>query len=93
MTEQQPTAITIPGHVLVQTIGTGEAVMLNLENESYFGLNAVASRMIEVLASSETLDAAVEILSHEYEVDPQTLLADIGELVTELESRGLITQD
>ena len=90
MTGPVPGVVSIPEHVLIQRVHTGEAVILNLDDESYFGLNEVGVRMMDMLVSSETLDAAVESLVSEYEVDPAVLRRDVEELVETLRSRGLI---
>ncbi len=90
MTGPDPGMVSIPENVLIQRVHTGEAVILNLDDESYFGLNEVGVRMMDMLVSSETLDAAVESLASEYEVEPAVLRRDMEELVETLRSRGLI---
>lgn len=90
MTGPDPGMVSIPENVLIQRVHTGEAVILNLDDESYFGLNEVGVRMMDMLVSSETLDAAVESLASEYEVEPAVLRRDMAELVETLRSRGLI---
>jgi hypothetical protein len=84
------TAVSLPEHVLLQKMHTGEAMMLNLEDESYFGLDEVAARMVEILSSSETFDGAVGVLVAEYDTDPATLRRDMEELVETLRSRDLV---
>ena len=46
---------TVPGHVLVRHLD-GESVLLNLDTEKYFGLDAMGSRMF-VLATTSILKA------------------------------------
>ncbi len=89
MTESADT-ISIPDHVLIQTVHTGEAVMLHLENESYYGLNEVGTRMIDLLVSGHSFERTVERLGEEYDTDLETLRRDMQELVDELEERGLV---
>jgi hypothetical protein len=75
--------LSIPPHVLVRLIN-GESFILNVETECYFGLNAVGSRMLELLAEGRSVGAVFEQLQVEYEVDGPTLLADLEHLLEEL---------
>jgi len=67
-----------------------EAVILNLESERYFGLDDVGTRFLSVLTTSESLEAAYETLSSEYDVDPQVLRQDLLALVEKLIDQGLL---
>ena len=67
------------------------AVLFSTTDEVYFGLNAVGSRVWELLASHRTLDALCAALATEYpDVDPDTIRADVGELLEELMEYGLV---
>ena len=68
----------------------GEAVLLHLDSETYFGLNAVGARMWELLTTAPAMRDALDALLEEYDVDPATLRKDMDELVAELEARGLL---
>lgn len=46
----------------------GEVVMLSLETNRYYGLNAVGSRIWELLAQPMTLQQVCDVLMHEYAV-------------------------
>jgi hypothetical protein len=81
---------TMPEHVLLQTVHSGEAVLLNLEDESYFGLNEVGARMVNLMLSETTKAAVLDALAADYDTDPETLRGDLEELVESLQSRGLI---
>ncbi len=81
--------ISIPKHVLVRLF-PHEAVLLNLETESYHGLDEVGTRMWQVLAGSATLQEAFDSLQSQYEVDPDTLRRDLAEFVEDLARRGLV---
>lgn len=69
----------------------GEAVLLNLQSERYFGLDAVGTRVWELLAEPASLDAVRETLLAEFEVEPTQVRADLLELVGELAGAGLVT--
>ena len=80
-----------PAGVLVQEL-EGEAVLLNLANELYFGLDEVGYRMYTLITTSSSLDAAYQALLQEYDVEPGTLHADFQKLVAELIASGLIAR-
>jgi len=65
-------------------------MLLNLDTESHFGLDAVGARMWGALASSTSIDAAFEELAGEYDVDAGTLRTDLLALIDLLVDRGLI---
>lgn len=76
-------------HVLVRAM-QGESVLLNLERESYFGLDEVGTRIWNVLVESPTVNEAIRLLEAEYEVDSQALWADLRRFVAELADAGLV---
>ena len=75
--------------VLFQEVG-GEAVLLNLASESYFGLDPVGTRIWVLLTEDATLQRAFDILCDEYEVEPERLQADLLGLVDKLAEAGLV---
>ena len=68
----------------------GEAVLLDLSTETYFGLNATGLRMWRLLTTTPSISAALDILHDEYEVGPDELRGDLLQLLDELEARGLV---
>ena len=81
--------VTVPQSVLVSNVGE-ESVLLNLDSERYFGLDAVGTRMWEVLNTSPTVQAAYETLSAEFDVDGERLHRDLCDLVEKLKEHGLV---
>ena len=81
--------VAVPEGVLISHLQE-ESVILNLESERYFGLDDVGTRFLSVLTTSESLEAAYETLSSEYEVDPQELRQDLLALVEKLVDQGLL---
>jgi len=79
----------IPDAVLVRVLGD-ESVLLNLETESYFGLDAVGTRMWNAIATAPNLAAALAQLADEYEVERAELHRDLSALVRELAGAGLV---
>jgi coenzyme PQQ synthesis protein D (PqqD) len=68
----------------------GEVVILNLADGIYYGLNAVGSRIWELLKESRALDDIEMVLVEEYEVDQDECRRAIGELVGRLLEKGLL---
>ncbi|HUP42057.1 MAG TPA: PqqD family protein [Thermoanaerobaculia bacterium] len=78
-----------PDHVVVREL-EGEAILLNLETETYFGLDEVATRMWAALAASGSIERACELLEQEFAVEPDRLRSDVRQLVDELVESGLL---
>ena len=84
-------AIVTPSpDVLVQELD-GEAVVLNLNSERYFGLDDVGTRIWQQLREHGRLERVCEEMQKEYDVDESTLLADVLRLVEELIDAGIVT--
>src|SRR3954451_12842807 len=82
--------VSVPGNVLVQEL-QGETVFLNLESESYLGLDAVGTSMWNAVVTTSSLREAYERLLGEYEVGPERLKDDLCGLVEGLLKHGLVT--
>lgn len=87
MTTDTPT-FQIPLHVLHREVD-GEMVLLNLETESYFGLDPIGADIV-ARVTELPLDAALEALIATYAVEPEVLRRDVGDLVASLLDAGLI---
>ncbi|MCB9103885.1 MAG: PqqD family protein [Anaerolineales bacterium] len=83
------TRVVAPPDVLIRELD-GEAVLLNLASESYFGLDEVGARMWQVLTTSESIEAAYDQLLAEYDVEPERLRQDVLDLVDQLAAHGLV---
>ncbi|MEH2253631.1 PqqD family protein [Nostoc sp.] len=81
--------LTIPANVLTQELG-GEVVLVNLENEAYYSLNNVGSRMWQLLIEQGNVETATQQLLQTFAVDEATLRQDVAELVDELVQEGLL---
>ncbi len=81
--------ITTPDGVLIREIG-GESVLLNLNTESYFGLDEMGTRMWAVLTAATSIEAAYEILLDEFEVEAEELRADLSSFIRTLQEAGLV---
>jgi len=69
----------------------GEAVILNLETGTYFGLNEVGTRIWTLIQEHESLNRVFEAIRHEYEVSPEALEGDLLRIIDELRTKGLIS--
>ena len=79
----------VPPHVLIRHLD-GESVLLNLESERYFGLDATGSRIWELVTTSSNIDAALDTLEHEFDVQPELLRQHLAQLLAELVENGLL---
>jgi hypothetical protein len=90
MTSISPTSrVIVPENVLVKELD-GEAVLLDLKSETYFGLDETGMRMWQVLTTSSSIQGAYELLLDEYDVAPVTLQNDLNKLLSQLVEQGLL---
>ncbi|MBV6627770.1 MAG: PqqD family protein [Rivularia sp. (in: Bacteria)] len=81
--------LSIPENVIAQEL-TGEIVILEMESESYYNLNSVASRIWELLTSLENVEASIQQLLQVYLVDEATLSQDVTNFADEFVQEGLL---
>lgn len=81
--------LRIPDAVLIQTVD-GESVLLDLDEQCYYGLDATGTRMWELLTTGDSIDAAYRALLEEFDVAPERLRADLEQLVESLVASGLL---
>jgi hypothetical protein len=67
-----------------------ESVLLDLASEQYFGLDAVGTRVWQLLEGDPDVQAAHAALAGEYDVDAAQLEADLLALLGQLADAGLI---
>jgi hypothetical protein len=67
-----------------------EVVLLNMENQEYYGLNDVGARMWKSLIETGNVAASADRLSELYEADERVIRADIESLVRDLTAAGLL---
>ncbi|PON12706.1 PqqD family protein [Candidatus Entotheonella serta] len=79
----------MPSHVLTRELD-GESVILNLDSECYFGLDAVGTRFWTTLCESASIEAAYHTLHATYEVEAKRLRRDLEHLIDCLEQHGLV---
>lgn len=69
---------------------SGETVLLNLESGVYYGLDAVGTRIWQLLQQGKTIDGVCDVMLEEYDVTPDVLRDDVSRLVSELRERGIV---
>ena len=75
--------------VLLQDLN-GEAVLLNLANGQYYGLDEISYHMYKTLISSSSVQVAYEALLQEYEIEPGQLKSDLDKFLAHLLENGLV---
>ena len=91
MTHSDDRKVTKVPQVLVQDLD-GEAVLLNLDNGQYYGLDEVGFRMYQLLVASNSVGDAYKALLEEYEIAPEQLCADLEALLVDLLKHGLVVE-
>jgi len=89
MTELSSNKVIISSKVLFQEVG-GEAVLLDLAGERYYKLDAVATRIWQLLEQHGELQSIIQTLCSEFAVDEAVLRQDLSRFITDLTNAGLI---
>lgn len=89
MSEMFSGRVEIGDSVLYQTVGD-EIVVLNMNNQDYFGLDSVGADVWQLLLEHQNVAAVAQRVAAIYEVDEETALNDIQPLVSELLAANLL---
>ena len=81
--------VKVPDDVLISNL-QDESVILNLDSERYYGLDSIGTRILSVLSTSDSIEAAYNVLVQEYDVDANVLRQDLLALVENLVDQGLV---
>jgi hypothetical protein len=76
--------------ILHASVGSEEVVMMSVPAGRYYGLNAVASRIWELLETPKTIAQVCAQISEEFEVDAQTCEAEVLKFVRDLLDNGIV---
>jgi len=82
--------VALSPEVMLQEVG-GEAVLLDLRSESYFGLDGVGTRIWRLVEDDGRLRVVHSKLLDEYDVEPACLEHDREELIGRLAEAGLVS--
>lgn len=75
--------------VLMQEVG-GEAVLLDLASEQYFGLDLIGTRIWALLGETGTLETVHARLCAKYDAPPERIATDLLALMQALVDAGLV---
>jgi hypothetical protein len=84
--------VTISENALLEDMGD-EAVILNINNERYYGLDRSGISFWNWLKEEGDVDKALARAIDAYDVDPEILKKDLGVFVIELNNAGLLSFD
>jgi hypothetical protein len=83
-------SVAISPQVISQEI-SDETVLLDLQSECYFGLDAVGTRIWQLIRDNGELMTVYNTLLAEFEVEEARLRADLEALLEQACAHGLIT--
>ncbi|HJU64708.1 MAG TPA: PqqD family protein [Gemmatimonadaceae bacterium] len=87
-----PERVTVSPEVLYQEV-EGQAVLLHLERERYYSLDAVGTRIWGMLTNRSDTSAIRETMLALYDVDESTLTSDLARFIGRLADAGLVIVD
>lgn len=90
MTSSLPRRVIPSSDVLFREL-EGDAVMLDLGSERYYGLDEVGARIWQLLEVHHDVETVVAQMLAEYEVDEEELRSDLAQLINDLAEAGLVT--
>ena len=82
--------IKISPKVHSQEVGD-ETILLDLQSESYFGLDEIGTRVWQLIQENGDMDCIIETILSEYDVEAGQLQNDLGDLVEKLAAAGLVS--
>jgi len=84
------TTLSRNGDILHAPVGAEEAVMMSVAAGRYYGLNAVGSRIWELLENPKTIAQLCASICEEFEIDAQTCEVEVLKFVQDLMDNGVI---
>lgn len=81
----------VPSEHAVESRVGEETVLLHLENGTYYGLDAVGTRIWALLKEGMEPQAICEILWHEYGQAQDVIAADVRQFLSDLEAQGIVS--
>jgi len=84
-------AVRVPEDVIFRELN-GEAVILHLDNGTYFGLNSVGMRIWQLCEQHGSLREVWEAMQREFDAPGDALQSDLLAFVNELSSKRLLAR-
>jgi hypothetical protein len=69
-----------------------EAILMSIQNNNYYSLDPIASRIWQLLEQPHSLAQLCEILTTEYEVDARSCEQETSEFLQALQEKNLVRQ-
>jgi hypothetical protein len=95
MADGEPTKdqgmVSVAANVLLQHV-SDETVLLDLGSGTYFGLDPIGTRMLDLARTERDVEVVVAALELEYEATGERLRHDLHHLLDELVEAGLVTR-
>ena len=82
--------LTISPNAMVKQVGD-ETVILHLGSGTYFGLDAVGTRIWQLMGDGKSLNEICEVVLDEYDVSREDLERDVTYLINELVAQDLVS--
>jgi len=83
--------VRVPQDVLMRQVGE-ELVLLNMDRESYYGLNPSGALLMQHAAAGATIGEIVERMLNEFEVERERLEIDVRTVAAQLMAAGLLEE-
>ena len=83
--------VRVPQHVLMRQVGE-ELVLLNLDQERYYGLNLSGALLMQFAGAGATMGEIVERMLAEFEVAREQLEVDVRTVAADLMAAGLLEE-
>ncbi len=68
----------------------GEAVLLDLKSQRYFGLDAIGTRVWQLLGERQQMAGVLQAMLDEFDVEESQLRQDVAAFLRQLKEAGLI---
>jgi Coenzyme PQQ synthesis protein D (PqqD) len=68
----------------------GDVVILNLGTGTYFGLEGAGGQMWRELVAHGSIEKTLEVLTKQFDAEPEVLRRDLEALVHQLAEKGLL---
>ena len=81
---------TCPADVAMTDLTENEVLVLDHASGEHLQLTRMGARMWSLLNEVKALRTVIDTLLEEYDVTPEQVTADVADIFSELESRGLI---
>lgn len=89
MTHHPSIKVEIDQNVLIQEL-ENEAVILNLNEEHYYGLDDIGLRFWQLLVQHGNSTDVIREMAIEFDAPEDVLHKDLGKFIVELETAGLL---